>query len=72
MSEKSEHGGGSQGQQFAQAAQEGRTSLLGEIFFYVRLYRRWSIIPILLALALLGAFLSLGSSGVAPFIYALF
>ena len=71
MSEKPEHGG-SQRQQFAEAAQANRSSLLGEVFFYVKLYRRWSIIPILLALALLGAFLSLGSSGVAPFIYALF
>ena len=57
---------------FADAAQAGRSSLVGEMLHYVKLYRRWSIIPILLALALLGAFLSLGSSGVAPFIYALF
>jgi len=59
-------------QRFAEAAQAERSSLVGEVVHYVKLYRRWSIIPILLALALLGAFLSLGSSGVAPFIYALF
>lgn len=72
MPEPSEPRGADKARRFTDAAQADRSSLVGEMAHYVRLYRRWSIVPILLALALLGAFVSLGSSGVAPFIYALF
>ncbi len=57
---------------FEEAAQGGRRSFGSEMLYYVRGYKRWSLVPLLLALALLGAFISLGGSGVAPFIYALF
>jgi hypothetical protein len=59
-------------ERFAKAAESSRKSLLQEFLYYLRLYKRWSIVPILLVLALFGAFLSLGGSGAAPFIYALF
>jgi len=72
MAEAMTEPNGDPGERFAKAAESGRTSLLREFLYYLRLYRRWSIVPILLVLALLGAFLSLGGSGAAPFIYALF
>ena len=46
--------------------------MLAEIWYYVKLYRSWMVVPILLTLALIGGFISLGASGAAPFIYALF
>ncbi len=57
---------------FATAARAGRSTLIGEFWYYLKLYRAWTIVPVLLALAILGGFVMLGSSGVAPFIYALF
>lgn len=57
---------------FAIAARTGRRSLVGELWYYIRVYRSWLVVPILLALALLGGLVTLGGSGAAPFIYALF
>lgn len=57
---------------FAAAARAGRGSLVGEFWYYLKLYRSWLIVPVILALALLGGFVMLGGSGAAPFIYALF
>ena len=58
--------------EFAEAAARPQASLVGEFLHDVRTYKRWSIVPILLALALLGVFVSLATTGGAPFIYALF
>jgi len=60
------------GEDFAAAARVGRRTLVGEIWYYVKLYRSWLVVPILLALALLGGLVMVGGSGAAPFIYALF
>lgn len=57
---------------FSAAARSGRPTLLAEIWYYVKLYRSWMVVPILLTLALIGGFISLSASGAAPFIYALF
>jgi hypothetical protein len=58
--------------EFTAAARAGRRTLVGELWYYVKLYRSWLVVPILLVLALLGGLVSLGGSGAAPFIYALF
>jgi hypothetical protein len=58
--------------EFAAAARSGRRSLPNEILHFVRTHRRWSLIPILLALAVLGAFVTLTGTGLAPLIYTLF
>ena len=58
--------------ELSRAAQASRTSLLGEFLYYVRRYKRWSMVPILIALAVLGIFITLSGTGAAPFIYALF
>jgi hypothetical protein len=60
------------GEDFAAAARDGRRTLVGEVWYYVKLYRSWLVVPILLALALLGGLVTVGGSGAAPFIYALF
>ena len=60
------------GEDFAAAARTGRRTLIGEVWYYVKLYRSWLVVPVLLALALLGGLVTVGGSGVAPFIYALF
>jgi hypothetical protein len=60
------------GDEFAAAARAGRRTMVGEFLYYVRFYRAWLVVPVILALAILGGFVTLGSSGAAPFIYALF
>ncbi len=60
------------GDDFAAAARAGRRTVVGEFWYYVTLYRSWLVVPIILALAIMGGFVMLGSSGAAPFIYALF
>jgi len=60
------------GEDFAAAAREGRRTIVAEVWYYVRLYRSWLVVPVLLALALLGGLVMVGGSGAAPFIYALF
>jgi len=57
---------------FTEAAQSGRRSLIGEVLYFVKTQKRWSLIPILLALALLGIFVTLTGTGLAPLIYTLF
>jgi hypothetical protein len=58
---------------FATAAERaGRGTLVGELWYYLKLYKSWLVVPILLMLILLGAFVSASGTGVAPFIYALF
>ena len=58
--------------QLAQAASKGRRSLFAEVAYFVRTQKRWSLIPILVALALLGVFVTLTGTGLAPLIYTLF
>jgi len=58
--------------EFAEAARSGRRSLIGEVLYFIRTQKRWSLIPILLALALLGIFVTLTGTGLAPLIYTLF
>jgi hypothetical protein len=60
------------GEDFAAAARAGRRTIVGEVWYYVKLYRSWLVVPVLLALALLGGLVMVGGSGAAPFIYALF
>ena len=47
-------------------------SIFGELLHFLRVSRKWWLAPVLLSLLVLGAVLVLGSTAVAPFIYALF
>jgi hypothetical protein len=49
-----------------------RSSLVRELWYLLRTTKKWWLAPILLAVAILGLFVVLGSSSVAPFIYSLF
>jgi hypothetical protein len=60
------------GEDFVAAARAGRRTIVGEVWYYVKLYRSWLVVPVLLAIALLGGLVMVGGSGAAPFIYALF
>ena len=48
------------------------SSLLGEFWYLLKTTKKWWMAPILLAIGILGLFVILGSSSVAPFIYSLF
>jgi hypothetical protein len=57
---------------FADAAARPRRSLPWEIWQFARQNKRWWVIPILVALVLIGALMLLGSTGVGSLIYPLF
>lgn len=57
---------------FEKLGKERRPGILSEFLAYVSQSRKWWLIPILLALLVLGALVFLGGTGAAPFIYTLF
>ena len=62
----------SQQNEFSSRASEEAPGLISEIFEFIRENKKWWLTPIVVALALLGFLVFLGSTGAAPFIYALF
>ncbi len=51
----------------------GRLSILGEVWEFLRVRRKYWLIPLLLVLLLVGVLLFLAEgSAIAPFIYTLF
>ena len=50
----------------------GSSSFLKEVWLFVRTTGKWLLVPVLIALLLLGALALLSGTGVAPFIYTLF
>ncbi len=51
----------------------GKTSTIKEIWTFMRVRKKWWLVPVLLLLGLIGALLVLTEgSALAPFIYALF
>ena len=58
---------------FAKAARaEAGPGLLRELWGFLRANKKWWLLPIFLALLLLGALVLLAGTGLAPFIYTLF
>jgi hypothetical protein len=59
---------------FQHQAEQAAPGLVSEFIDFVLHNKKWWMIPIVLALLILGlmAFLSSGAGGVAPFIYTLF
>lgn len=57
---------------FEKLAKERRDGLVSEFLAYLRQSRKWWLLPILLALLVLGTLVFLGGTGAAPFIYTLF
>lgn len=56
----------------AQAAEEGRTSLIAEFVEFLGQNKKWWLAPIVISILLLGALVMLGGTAAAPFIYTLF
>lgn len=57
---------------FEVEAARTKDGLLRELWHFLKQTRKWWLIPILVALLLLGILLLVGSTGAAPFVYALF
>ena len=47
-------------------------SFLRELVMFIRLNKKWYLIPIVISILLLGILIALGSTGAAPFIYTVF
>jgi hypothetical protein len=60
------------GERLAQLAEEAAPGILGEYWNYLRVSRKWWLTPIVIALLIAGAFVVLGGTAAAPFIYAIF
>ena len=51
---------------------EGNRSLLGEVWDYLKVRKKWWLLPIIILIILAGALIIFGqSSALSPFIYAL-
>ena len=57
---------------FAKEAERSRISLLREYWDFIREDRKWWLAPIVFILLLSAAFILLGGTSIAPFIYTLF
>jgi len=54
------------------AIKQARGGLVGEIWFFLQTHRNYWLLPILVALLLLGLVMVLSTTAAAPFIYTLF
>ena len=57
---------------FAKLAEGPQAGLLREFWDFLRYNKKWWLLPILITLVLLGAFVLLSGTAFAPFIYTLF
>lgn len=62
----------SQQAKFKEAAQTGQSSLVGELFQFIRQNKKWWLTPIVLFVLLFGGLAFLAGTGAGPFIYTLF
>ena len=53
-------------------ASEERVSFLAELLAFLREHKKWWLLPIVVTLLLLGAFVLLSGTAAGPFIYTLF
>ena len=51
---------------------ELRKGLIGELWYFLRTYKKWWLLPILAVLLLFGMVVFLSGTAAAPFIYTLF
>ncbi len=57
---------------FERQAELAPGGLFGELLGFLRHNKKWWLIPVIVALLLIGALVLLGGTAVAPFIYTLF
>lgn len=55
-----------------ESAARGQRGLLSEYWQFLRFHRKWYLIPVIVALAVLGILVFAAGSSVAPFIYTMF
>jgi hypothetical protein len=55
-----------------QDARAGRASILSEYIYFLRTYRMWWLLPVLVAITTLGVLVVLGGTNAGLLIYALF
>ena len=60
------------GDDFEEAAREGDAGLFREFLGFLMESKKWWLVPLLIAFALVAALVFLGGTGAAPFIYSLF
>ncbi len=58
--------------EFARQAEQRSGGLVSEFWHFLMQTKKWWLLPIVLALVLLGLLVLLGGSAAAPFIYTLF
>ncbi len=63
---------GNDEREFLAQSTKKRTSFVGDFVAFLKQNKKWWLIPILVAVLLLGVLVILGGTGVAPFIYTLF
>ncbi len=54
------------------AAAQGKSSILGEVWGFMKQNKKWWLLPLLIALLVFGLLVVLSGTGLAPFIYTLF
>jgi hypothetical protein len=57
---------------FEQASLKPRANIVRELGGFIKERRKWWLLPLLLAILLLGILILLSGTGLAPFIYTLF
>jgi hypothetical protein len=57
---------------FAAAAAQPGSGLLGELFEFLATHKKWWLLPIVVVLLLVGVLVILGGTVAAPFIYTVF
>ena len=57
--------------EFEQEAQEGRISIVGEFWEFLKYNKKWWLLPILVVLLLMGLIVVLSVTGLGPLIYSL-
>ena len=58
--------------EFARQAEESSVGVVAEFVDFLRYNKKWWLIPIVIALAVVGVFVLVASGVAAPFIYTLF
>ena len=71
MSEGPNHKNPSEFSKLAQNRSK-RISLLAEFWYFIKHNKKWWLLPIIITIFVLGLFVLLGGTAIAPFIYPLF
>ena len=54
------------------AAEQPEAGFLGELWGFMKHNKKWWLLPLIMALVILGLLIVLSGTGLAPFIYTLF